>query len=338
MAREPLERAIEEPARRLRLDRGGDRRGGADIPRIVPAADAVFARSGAAGARFPVGGRGLQVFVVRRIDRAADPAARHDLPAPLGGGDPPRARGERPSPGDALLHQLDRRGRRSARRRVPAARLARNARHDAVRGSAQPCARCRSPRHCTPGRACRRRRGTLRRLGAVRELRRSFVSRSGFRHRSRLVHLRDRLDQDALARARLVVPRIRADALGIHHRSRARRPVDPPSPRPGRRPGAFRGPGAGFHGPRRARHDIRLPLDLRLDGVGARRAPAQRQRLSAVQPVRRRSGVRRDAARDFPGRNDLAAFHASAVARPSARCTPRTPSAPSPACCSPCTC
>src|SRR5216684_6936038 len=67
VARELLERAIEEPARRLRLDRGCDRRGGADIPRVVPAVDAVFARSGPAGARFAGGGRDLQVFAVRSI-------------------------------------------------------------------------------------------------------------------------------------------------------------------------------------------------------------------------------------------------------------------------------
>ena len=315
MAREPLERAIEEPARRLRLDRGCDRGGGARIPRVVPAVDAVLARSGPAGARFARGGRNLQVFAVRRIDRAADPAARHDFPAALGRGDPPRSRGERPSSGDALLHQLDRRGRRSARRSLLADRLARDAGHDAVGRSTQPRARRGGSRHRAPGRACRRRRGALRRRRAVREPRRPPVSRSSLRHRSRLFHLRDRLDQDVVAGARLVVPRVRADALGLHHRPRARRPVDPPPHRPARRPGALRRLGAGFHGSGSARHDIRLPLDIRLDGVGARRASAQRQRLSAVQPVRPRAGVRGDAPCDFPRRNDAAAFHTGAVAR-----------------------
>src|SRR6266487_35733 len=164
-----------------------------------------LARPGDPGARLSGRGRGLQVFAVRPADRPADRTARHDFPAPLRGGDPPRARGARPSSGDALLHELDRRGRRSARWRVPADRLARNAGHDAVRRSAQPRSRRGGPRHRTPGRACRRRRAALGGLGSVREFRRPLVSRGGLRHRSRLVHLRARLGQGVVAGARRFV-------------------------------------------------------------------------------------------------------------------------------------
>src|SRR6266487_2796368 len=172
VAREPLERALGQPPRPLRLDRGWDRRRRSRLPRGVRPADPALARPGDPGARLSGRGRGLQVIAVRPADRPADRTARHDFPAPLRGGDPPRARGARPSSGDALLHELDRRGRRSARWRVPADRLARNAGHDAVRRSAQPRSRRGGPRHRTPGRACRRRRAALAGLGSVRELRR----------------------------------------------------------------------------------------------------------------------------------------------------------------------
>jgi predicted membrane-bound spermidine synthase len=103
--------------------------------------------------------------------------------------------------------------------------------------------------------------------------------------------------------------------LMLHHRARARRMVDPPPHRRYRRPGALRGHGAARHGAGGARHHLRLPPDLRLDGVGAARAPAQRGGLSAVQSLQPRHRVCRHAAGDLPRRHDAAAVHARSAAR-----------------------
>ena len=91
------------------------------------------------------------------------------------------------------------------------------------------------------------------------------------RHRGRVLHLRDRLDPDAVAGARQRDALVRADAVGVHPRARVgafwiHRRADAL-----RRSGAHAGHRAVGHGRARGRHAAAVRRLVRLDGGAARR-------------------------------------------------------------------
>ena len=152
------------------------------------------------------------------------------------------------------------------------------------------------------------------------------------------------LDQDALARARLLVPGVRADALGVHHRARARRIVDPPANRPHRRSGPLQRRRCNCHGAGGARHLFVYHWTFDWMAWALRVLQRSEERLPLVQPLQPRHRVRRDAAGDLPRRDDPAAVHARAAARRARRARDRPgllrqyARLRSRACSSPCTC
>ena len=242
---------------------------------------------------------------------AAGGAARRHVSADERG---PRAhaaaRGRRGA-GDALFHQQPRGCGRRAGERLPADRRARAA------WNAARCGR-HEPRHRGGGRAARP-PGALSasRTGVPGGRWRASAARGGVLHRARLLHLRDQLDPDALARARRVDAFVRADARRLHLRPGARRPRGAPAHRYAGGADAASRWRPDRDGARGARHAAGVRRQLLVDGSADAGPGAERRRLSPVQRGGRAHRRACHAAGDLLRRHDAAAPHrGAAAARP----------------------
>ena len=227
MARQPVLGAPREQLARLRARRGGDRHRRDRLPSRLRRHDRRGVRLVAPGARLRHRRGDREVAPRRSADPAAVGAARRHVPADERRAAAPAPRAARRVAGDALLHEQPGRGGGRAGERVRADRAAGPAGHHPGRRRAESRA-CHDRLVHRAGKGSRpgaRRFGDARAESRGAERRRALApaARGGRADRDGVVHLRDRLDPDAHARARRRDALVRAHAVGVHPRARLRR-------------------------------------------------------------------------------------------------------------------